>query len=126
MMVALGTTPVAAGVVGRVLLTAVIALQQMSAQGLCPAVDNSIQSAAMTGQEIRAKPLLIGRTIGAEDLRHLWHARAPAQLEVGHEGVAGGVHDVEGFGRQVRVARGGTRTLGAKEFLDDAQRHAPR
>src|SRR6266850_7242347 len=39
--------------------------------------------------------------------------------------VDGGVHDVEGFGRQMRVARGGTRTLVAKEFLDDAQRHAP-
>jgi hypothetical protein len=77
MMVALGTTPGAAGVVGIVRLTAVITRPQMSAQGLCPAVDKIIHSAAMAGQEIRAKPLLIGRTLGSEDVRHLWHARAP-------------------------------------------------
>jgi hypothetical protein len=121
MTVALGATPVTAGVVGIVRLTAVITLQQMSAQGLCPAVANIIHSAAMAGQEIRAKPLLIGGTIVPEDVRHLWHARAPERLEVGHEGVDGGVHDVDGFGRQMRVARGGTGTLVAKEFLDDAQ-----
>ena len=125
MTVALGATPVAAGVVGIVLLTAVITLQQVSAQGLGPAVDNIIHSAAMAGQEIRAKPLLIGGTIAPEDVRHLWHARAPERLEISHEGVDGGLQDVEGFGRQMRVARGGTGTLVPEEFLDDAQRHAP-
>jgi hypothetical protein len=95
MTVALGATPVAAGVVGIVLLTAVITRPQMSAQGLGPAVDNLIHSAAMAGQEIRAKPLLIGGTIVPEDVRHLWHARAPERLEVGREGVDGGVHDAE-------------------------------
>src|SRR5215217_1257091 len=115
MTVALGATPVAAGVVGIVLLTAVITRPQMSAQGLGPAVDNLIHSAAMAGQEIRAKPLLIGGTIVPEDVRHLWHARTPERLEIGHEGVDGGLHDVKGFGRQMRVARGGTGTLVAKE-----------
>jgi hypothetical protein len=108
-----------------VLLTAVITRQQMSAQGLCPAVDHIIHSAAMAGQEIRATPLLIGRTRVWEDVHHLRHARAPAPLEVGHEGVDGGVHDVEGFGRQMRVARGGTGTLVAQECWDDAPRHTP-
>jgi hypothetical protein len=125
MTVALGATLVAAGVVGIVLLTAVITRPQISAQGLGPAVDNLIHSAAMAGQEIRAKPLLIGGTIVPEDVRHLWHARTPERLEIGHEGVDGGLHDVKGFGRQMRVARGGTGTLVAKEFLDDAPRHAP-
>src|SRR5919109_4299494 len=79
MMVALGTTPVAAGVVGIVLLTAVITLQPMATQGLGPAVDQILHRTAMTGQEIRAKPLLIGGTIGPEDVCHLWHARAPTR-----------------------------------------------
>jgi hypothetical protein len=123
-MVALGTTPVAAGVVGIVLLTAVITGQQMAAQGLGPAVENVIHRTAMTGQEIRAEPLLRGGTIGPEDVGHLWHARAPEWLEVGHEGVDGGVYNVEGVGRQMRAARGGPGTLVAKQLLDDAQRHA--
>jgi hypothetical protein len=125
MTVALGATPVAAGVVGIVLLTAVITLQQVSAQGLCPAVDKIVHRAAMAGQEILAKPLLRGEPIAPEDVRHLWHTRAPQRLEIGHEGVDGGVHDVEGFGRQMRVASGGTGTLMPEEFLDDAQRHSP-
>ena len=79
----------------------------------------------MAGQEICAKPFLIGGTIVPEDVRHLWHIRAPERLEVGHEGVDGGVHHVEGFARQMRVARGGTGTLVPEECLDDAQRHAP-
>jgi len=77
MTVALGATPVAAGVVGIVLLTAVITRPQVSAQGLCAAVDQISHRAAMAGQEIRAKPLLIGGTIAPEDVRHLWHAHAP-------------------------------------------------
>jgi hypothetical protein len=125
MLVALGTTPVAAGVVGIVRLTAVITLPQMATPGRGPAGDNGIHSTAMTGQELRAKPLLIGGTIVPEDVCHLWQARAPKRLEVGHEGVDGGLHDVAGFGRQMRVARGGTGTLVAKECLDDAQRHTP-
>jgi hypothetical protein len=108
-----------------VLLTAVITRQQVSAQGLCAAVDNIIHSAAMAGQEILAKPLLIGGTIAPEDVRHLWHAHAPERLEIGHEGVDGGVYDVEGFGRQMRVASGGPGTLVPEEFWDDAQRHSP-
>jgi hypothetical protein len=125
LVVALGATAMAAGVVDLVLLTAVLTRPQMPAQGLGPAVEHLRHRAAMAGQESRAKPLLIGRTRVSEDVRHLWHARAPERLEVGHEGVAGGVHDVEGVGRQRRVARGGTGTLVAKEFLDDAPRHAP-
>ena len=64
MMMARGTTPVAAGVVDSVLLTAVITRQQMATQGLGPAVDQIIHRPTMTGQEIGATPLLIGGTIG--------------------------------------------------------------
>jgi hypothetical protein len=71
MLVALGATAVAAGMVGIVLLTAVITRQQLSAQGLGPAVDNIIHGAAMAGQEVRAKPLLRGGTLVPEDVRHL-------------------------------------------------------
>lgn len=124
-MVALGTTPIAAGVLGIVLLPAVITRPQMATQDLGPAVNHIIHRTAMTGQEIRAKPLLISGTIVPEDVRHLWHARAPKRLEVGHEGMDGSLHDVEGFGRQMRVARGGTGTLVAKQFLAHAQRHPP-
>jgi hypothetical protein len=77
MMMARGTTPVAAGVVGIVLLTAVITRQQMATQGRGPAVDHRRHRTAMTGQEIGAQPLLRGGTIGPEDVCHLWHARAP-------------------------------------------------
>jgi hypothetical protein len=77
MTVALGATPVAAGVVGIVLLTAVIPRQQVAAHGLGPAVDNIVHRAAMAGQEVLAKPLLRGGTRAPEDVRHLWHARGP-------------------------------------------------
>jgi hypothetical protein len=119
-MVTFGATAVAAGMVGIVLPTAVITLQQMSAQGLGPAVDQIIHRAAMARQESRAKPLLIGGTIVPEDVRHLWHARTPEQLEIGHEGVDGGVHNVEGFEREMGVARGGTRAFMTEDLLDDA------
>ena len=105
------------------LLPAVSTRQQVATQDLGPAVHNIIHRTAMTGPESRAKPLLRGGTIGPEDVRHLWHARTPTRLEVGHEGVAGSVYHVEGFAGQMRVARGGTGTLGAKACLDNAQRH---
>jgi hypothetical protein len=105
------------------LLPAVITRPQTATQDRGPAVNNISHRTAVTGPEIRAKPLLIGGTIGPEDVRHLWHARTPARLEVGYEGVDGRVYNVEGFAGQMRVARGGTGTLVAKEFLDNAQRH---
>ena len=51
----LGATAVAAGVVDVVFLTTVIALQQVPAQGLGPAVDNIVHGATMAGQEILAQ-----------------------------------------------------------------------
>jgi hypothetical protein len=76
-MVACGATPVTAGVVGRGLLTAVLTRPQRAAHDLWPAVDQIIHGAAMTGQEIRAHPLLRGGTIVPADVRHLWPARTP-------------------------------------------------
>jgi hypothetical protein len=126
MLGARGTTPVAAGGVGIVRLTAVSTRQPMAPHGLGPAGAKSLQRTAMTGQAIRAQPLLLGGTIRPEDVCPRWHARAPKRVEVGPEGVDGGRHDVEGVGRQLRVARGGTGTLVAQACLADAQRPPPR
>ncbi len=125
MTVARGATPVAAGVVGIVLLTAVLPRPQVSAQGLGPAVDQISHRAALAGQESRAKPLLRGEPIAPEDVRHRWQARGPTRFEIGYEGVDGGVHDGDGVGRQMRVARGGPGALVPEECWDDAPRHAP-
>jgi len=73
-----GTTPVAAGVGGLGRLTAVRTRPQRSAHGRGPAVDQIRHRAARAGQASRANPLLLGRTIVAADVRHRWHARAPA------------------------------------------------
>ncbi len=113
----------AAGMVGIMLLPAVITRHQMATQDRGPAAKKISHRTAMTGPEIRAKPLLIGGTIVPEDVRHRWHARTPTRLEVGHEGVDGSVYHVEGFAGQMRVARGGTGTRVAKECLENAQRH---
>jgi hypothetical protein len=126
LMVALGTPPMAAGVVGIGLLPAGITRQQRATHDLGPAVHTIIQRTAMTGPELRAKPLLRGGTLGPEDVRHRWHARAPTRVEVGHEGMDGRLHDVEGVGRQRRVGRGGTGTLVAQECWDNTPRHTPR
>jgi hypothetical protein len=72
-----GAAAVAAGVVDIVFLTPGLAWHQRPAQGLGPAVDQIIQSAAMAGPESRANPLLLGEPIAPEDVRHLWHARPP-------------------------------------------------
>jgi len=73
-----GTTPVAAGVGGLGRLTAVRTRPQRSAHGRGPAVEKIRHRAARAGQASRANPLLLGRTIVAADVRHRWHARAPA------------------------------------------------
>jgi hypothetical protein len=79
LVVARGTTPMAAGMIGIMRLPAVITRPQMATQDLGSAVKHIIHRTAVTGQEIRAKPLLIGGTRGPEDVRHLWHARTPAR-----------------------------------------------
>jgi hypothetical protein len=79
LMVARGTTPVAAGMVGIMLLPAVSTRPQMAPQDRGPAVENILHRTALTGQEIRAKPLLRGGTMLPEDVRHLGHARAPTR-----------------------------------------------
>jgi len=74
---ALGTTPVAAGVVDIMLLATVITLEQVPAQGLRPAVDDIVHGATMAGQEILAEPFSIVCPLAPQDVRHLWHVRAP-------------------------------------------------
>jgi hypothetical protein len=72
-------TAVTARVVDVVFLTTMITRQQLPAQGLRPAPENIIDGAAMAGQEVRADPPPIVRTIAPQDVRHLWHADAPAR-----------------------------------------------
>ena len=55
--VALGATPVTAGVVDVVFLSTVVALSQVTAEGFGPTVDNSVHGAAMAGQEALAEPV---------------------------------------------------------------------
>jgi hypothetical protein len=123
--VACGATAVAAGMGDVVLLTTMLAWPQLSAQGLSPAPEHIIHGSAMAGQEVLAKPLPIVRTIAPQDVRHLWHAHAPARVEIGHEGGDGGVHDIQSRGCQMGVAGGGPRALVAKACLNDAPRHSP-
>jgi hypothetical protein len=115
-----GATAVPAGVVDVVFLPAVIARPQVSAYGLGATVDEVIHGAAVAGQKVLANSRPIVRTVAPEDVRHRWHAAAPTRLEIGHQGLEGGMHDVAGFERAMGVARGGTRALMTEELLDDA------
>jgi hypothetical protein len=76
---ALGTTPVAAGVVGRVRLPAVIPRPQLAPPGRGPAVANLSQRPAMPGQERGAQARLRGGTIVPEAVCPLGQARAPTR-----------------------------------------------
>ena len=101
-------------------LPAVVTRPQVPTEGLGATGDDSIHGAVVAGQKVLAASCPIVRAIAPEDVRHLWHAPAPTRLEIGHEGVAGGLHDVEGLGRERRVARGGPGALMTAERLDDA------
>jgi hypothetical protein len=95
-VVALGATAVAAGVIHLVFLTTVIARQELPAQGLSPAGEEILHGPAMARQEVRPKPLQVLASIASKHVRHLRHGHAPVRSEIGHEGVDGGVHDVQG------------------------------
>jgi len=123
--VACGATTMAAGVVDVVFLTTGLARQQVSAQRLRPAVDEIVHRAAMAGQEPLAEPCQIGGAIVPQDGCHLWHARAPALSEIGHEGSDGGVHGVQRRGRQRCLAGRGPQAFVAQQVLNDSPRHAP-
>jgi len=109
----------AAGVVDIVCVPTRVARQQVSASGLSPTVDNIVHGSTMAGQETLTEPFPIVWSIAPEDVCHLWHRRAPTRSEIGHEGVDGGVHDVQGRCRQMRRAGGGPRALVAQQFLND-------
>jgi hypothetical protein len=120
-----GATPVAPGGVDIGRLTTGLTRPPGAAHGRGPAVEARRQRAAMAGPASRAPPRLIGGTIAPEDVRPRWQARAPTRCASGQAGVAGGVHDVDGVGRQRRVARGGTGTLVPAAGGDAAPRPAP-
>ncbi len=88
-------------------------------QRLGPAGEESLHGPAMAGQQVLPKPVQVFAAVPPQDVRHLWHDRAPAPLEISHEGGDGGVHHVQGRGRQRRVAGGGPGALVAQQFLND-------
>jgi hypothetical protein len=102
-------------------LTTMIALQQLPAQSLGPALENILHRPAMAGQQVLSKPMQVVAPTELQDVRHIWHAHAPTCLEVCHQGVDGGMHDVEGFVREMGVAHGSTGAFVPEELLDDAQ-----
>jgi hypothetical protein len=122
---AFGATAIAARVVDVMFLSTVLALQQVTAQGLGPAVDQIVHGAARAGQEPLAESFHIGGAIAPQDVCYLRHACAPALSEISHESIDGGVHDVQGRCRQMRLAGGGPRALVAQQFLNDPQRYPP-
>jgi hypothetical protein len=95
LVVAFRATAVPAGVIDVVLLTAMVTLQQLPAQGFGPAVNNIVHGPPVTGQQVLPNPVEVLSSIAPQDIRHLWHGRAPGCLEVGHEGIDGGVHDIQ-------------------------------
>ena len=123
MAVALGATPVTAGVVAIGLLPAGVTLSQVPAEGFGPAVHKSLHGPPMAGQQVLPKPVEVLAPRALQDVRHLRHHPTPGRAAIGHEGGDGGVHDVQGRGRQRGVAGGGTQALGAEPRLHDPQRH---
>jgi hypothetical protein len=119
-----GAAAVAAGVIDRVCLTAGLAWPQRPAPDLGPAREESRDGPAMAGQQLRRQPVQVLAAIPPQDVRHLQHARAPEGLEIGHEGGDGGVHHVQGRGRQMGGAGGSPWALVAEQGLNDPQRHA--
>lgn len=88
-----------------------------SASGLGPSVDPIVQGATMAGQPALAEPCALVWAIAPADVGPLWPRRAPTRSALGPAGVEGGVHAVQGRGRQRGVSGRGTRALVAQEFL---------
>jgi hypothetical protein len=77
----------------------------------------------MTGQQLLPKAVQVVAAIAPQDIRHLWHDRTPECSEVGHEGVDGGMHDIQGRRREMGVAGRGPWALVAQPCLHDSPRH---
>ena len=98
--VALGTASVPAGVIGVLLVAAMIAGEDVAAQGGGAAVLEVFQGPAMAGQNVRAEPLEILPAVAAEDVGHLGHGQ---ELQVAHELIEGGLDLLHRAAGQVRV-----------------------
>jgi hypothetical protein len=120
-----GATAVAAGGVHVLCLTTMIAWPQLPTEGLRPAPEHSSHGAALAGPAVLPKALQGLTPLASADVCHLWPGRAPARSELGHEGSDRGGHDVQGGGRQMRVAGGGPRTPRAQPCRNDPPRHPP-
>jgi hypothetical protein len=123
--VACGATAVAAGVVGRGLLPALVARPPGSAQGCGPAVPASVQGATRAGPEVVPTPLQVLTPRAPADGGPLGPGRAPAPSPSGHAGRDRGGPDVHGRGRQRRVAGGGPRAPVAPPCRNAPPRHPP-
>jgi hypothetical protein len=122
---ACGATAMAASVVDVMCLSTGLARPQVTAQGLGPAVDQSVHGAAMAGQAPLAEACPRGGAIAPPDVGSLRQAWAPARSESSHERRDGGVHEVHGRCRQRRLAGGGPRALVAQPCVHDPQRYPP-
>lgn len=101
-------------------LTTMIAWPQRPAQRLGPALENILHRPAMAGPQVLSKPMQVVAPIERHDVRHRWHAQAPTCVEVCHQGVDGGLHDVERVVREMGVAGGRTGAFVPEALLDDA------
>jgi hypothetical protein len=106
--VACRTTAMAAGVVDIGRLPAVVTRSQVPTEGFGPAVDQIGQRPPMTGPPRRPNAVQVVAAIAPQDIRHLWHDRTPEGSEVGHAGVDGGMHNIQGRRREMGVAGRGT------------------
>jgi hypothetical protein len=121
--VACRTTASAAGVVDIGLLPAVGTRSQVPTSGFGPAVDQIGHRPPMPGPPLRPKAVQVVAAIAPQEIRPLWHDRPPAGSEVGHEGVDGGMHEVQGRRREMGVAGRGPWALVAQQFLHAPPRH---
>jgi hypothetical protein len=76
LVVALGATAVAAGMVNIMLLATVITLEEVSSQDLRATVENILHGSPMAGEQLLPEPAQVGTAITPKDLRHLRHVRS--------------------------------------------------
>jgi len=121
---ALGTAAVAAGVIRVLLVAAVVAREDVSAQSGRAAVLNILHGPAVAGQHVLAEPVEILWAIPAKDVRYLGHGRKRGDLQVGHPGVDGRLDVLQGAAGQVGIAGRAADGVMAQQSLDEADVHA--
>jgi hypothetical protein len=90
----------AAGVGDRVRLPAVVTRSQGPTEGFAPAVDPIGHRRPLTGPPRLPNAVQVVAAIAPQEIRHRWHDRTPEGSAVGHEGGAGGMHEIQGRRRE--------------------------